>query len=153
MAASWEGSFLRRWASVWAALRFEAEEDLARVWRARKRAMRSAMLVVGGCGVFAAGAEEDEEAAAVEASGSGSSSFASEALGDSDCGAGSPGAVGSAMAGSCAEGDADSTGSEGWVSEGGGEDAVAVTTWSFFLPFALAAVFLFFAGGMIGSGR
>lgn len=57
----------------------------------------------------------------------------------------------STMAGSGDDGDA-SAGSEGWALEGGGgDDVVAVTTWSLVCAFALAAVFLFFAGGMTGD--
>lgn len=46
MAVSWEGSEARRWDSLVASLRFWVEEDLARAWRALKRARRDCWVEV-----------------------------------------------------------------------------------------------------------
>lgn len=97
---------------------------MARVWRARKRAMRSARLVAGG-----GFAEEEEEVVVDEGPAAGasfSSSFVAEGFEESAF-AGSSDGFRSATAGSCVDTDA-SVGSGVSVSEGGGEDAVAVTT-------------------------
>lgn len=85
--------------------------------------MRSARLAAGG------GFAEEEVVVEDEGPAAGASSFSSFGSEGFEASAlvGSSDGFGSAMAGSCVDIDA-STGSRGSVSEGGGEDAVAVTT-------------------------